>query len=171
MKKTSSPLTPPELQLAARQHCRMLDKILIEVIAGGRPVSNADSAVSVLLEMALLCRGPRLAHRLRLGVQRRVLQPAFACAQRSFFLLQVGKATAKGHMAYTQGVCSHACRAYKSLQPGAASHLIESKGPNPHALPTSDIPYTGPLNIRAPLCAQRLVADNLCTVTAVGAKD
>ena len=29
----------------------------------------------------------------------------------------VGKPKARGHRAYTQGVCSHICGAYNSLQP------------------------------------------------------
>ncbi len=41
-----------------------------------------------------------------------------------YLLLQVGKSTARGHRAYTQGDCSHVCGAYKSLQPGVVSQII-----------------------------------------------
>ena len=34
-----------------------------------------------------------------------------------FCYQRVGKPNARGHRAYTQGVCSHICGAYNSLQP------------------------------------------------------
>ena len=34
-----------------------------------------------------------------------------------YYYYMVGKPKARGHRAYTQGVCSHICGAYNSLQP------------------------------------------------------
>ena len=63
-------------------------------------------------------------------------------------LLQVGKPKARGHRAYTQGVCSHICGAFISLQP-----ITHSESPYTcmHSLPRMSTPlYPGPL-----ACQQR----------------
>ncbi len=61
-------------------------------------------------------------------------------------LLQVGKPKARGHRAYTQGVCSHICGAFISLQP-----ITHSSYTCMHSLPRMSTPlYPGPL-----ACQQR----------------
>ncbi len=61
-------------------------------------------------------------------------------------LLQVGKSKARGHRAYTQGVCSHICGAFISLQP-----ITHSSYTCMHSLPRMSTPlYPGPL-----ACQQR----------------